>query len=252
MCDWMLELLDLPTASARPVRAGRHPGDGVGGHPVRHPGGARAHHRGPGQPGRGHRPAGGLRHRPGPLVDREGAAHRRHRQRQPPPGRRRRHVRHAHRRPRRRRPRRPRRRPRAVLRERDGGHDLVAGLRSRARHRRGVPAEGLWLHVDAAMAGMPRSSRAPMGQRRRRAGRLVLHQPAQVDGHQLRLRSVLSWPTARRCWPHCRSCPSTCARRRDAGAVVDYRDWQIPLGRRFRALKVWFTLLPTAPSRPGP
>jgi len=25
----------------------------------------------------------------------------------------------------------------------------------------------------------------------------------------------------------------------EAGAVIDYRDWQIPLGRRFRALKLW-------------
>jgi len=28
----------------------------------------------------------------------------------------------------------------------------------------------------------------------------------------------------------------------EAGAVIDYRDWQIPLGRRFRALKLWFTI----------
>lgn len=28
----------------------------------------------------------------------------------------------------------------------------------------------------------------------------------------------------------------------DSGLVTDYRDWQIPLGRRFRALKVWFVL----------
>jgi aromatic-L-amino-acid decarboxylase len=28
----------------------------------------------------------------------------------------------------------------------------------------------------------------------------------------------------------------------EAGAVIDYRDWQIPLGRRFRSLKLWFTL----------
>ncbi|KAI9836099.1 MAG: hypothetical protein M1819_001715 [Sarea resinae] len=28
----------------------------------------------------------------------------------------------------------------------------------------------------------------------------------------------------------------------DAGLVTDYRDWQIPLGRRFRALKIWFVL----------
>ncbi len=26
------------------------------------------------------------------------------------------------------------------------------------------------------------------------------------------------------------------------GAVIDYRDWQIPLGRRFRALKLWFVV----------
>jgi len=28
----------------------------------------------------------------------------------------------------------------------------------------------------------------------------------------------------------------------DNGLVTDYRDWQIPLGRRFRSLKIWFVL----------
>jgi aromatic-L-amino-acid decarboxylase len=28
----------------------------------------------------------------------------------------------------------------------------------------------------------------------------------------------------------------------ESGKVIDYRDWQIPLGRRFRALKLWFVL----------
>jgi aromatic-L-amino-acid/L-tryptophan decarboxylase len=28
----------------------------------------------------------------------------------------------------------------------------------------------------------------------------------------------------------------------DSGVVVDYRDWQVPLGRRFRALKLWAVL----------
>ena len=28
----------------------------------------------------------------------------------------------------------------------------------------------------------------------------------------------------------------------ESGAVIDYRDWHIPLGRRFRALKLWFVL----------
>jgi aromatic-L-amino-acid/L-tryptophan decarboxylase len=28
----------------------------------------------------------------------------------------------------------------------------------------------------------------------------------------------------------------------EAGEVIDYRDWQVPLGRRFRSLKLWFVL----------
>lgn len=28
----------------------------------------------------------------------------------------------------------------------------------------------------------------------------------------------------------------------DSGAVVDYRNWQLPLGRRFRSLKIYFVL----------
>ena len=33
----------------------------------------------------------------------------------------------------------------------------------------------------------------------------------------------------------------------ESGAVVDFRDWQVPLGRRFRALKVWFVLRAIGP-----
>jgi aromatic-L-amino-acid/L-tryptophan decarboxylase len=32
------------------------------------------------------------------------------------------------------------------------------------------------------------------------------------------------------------------SRAAESGAAIDYRDWQIPLGRRFRALKLWFTI----------
>lgn len=28
----------------------------------------------------------------------------------------------------------------------------------------------------------------------------------------------------------------------DSGLVLDYRDWEVPLGRRFRSLKIWFVL----------
>lgn len=30
--------------------------------------------------------------------------------------------------------------------------------------------------------------------------------------------------------------------RYDEGLVSDYRDWQVPLGRRFRSLKLWMVL----------
>ena len=29
---------------------------------------------------------------------------------------------------------------------------------------------------------------------------------------------------------------------REGGRVIDYRDWSVPLGRRFRALKLWFVI----------
>ena len=31
-------------------------------------------------------------------------------------------------------------------------------------------------------------------------------------------------------------------RSRETGQVIDYRDWSVPLGRRFRALKLWFVI----------
>ena len=63
-----------------------------------------------------------------------------------------------------------------------------------------------------------------------------------MDGRQLRLRPVLdrrpgSLLGALSILPeYLRSAAA------EAGAAIDYRDWQIPLGRRFRALKLWMTL----------
>lgn len=28
----------------------------------------------------------------------------------------------------------------------------------------------------------------------------------------------------------------------ESGSVIDYRDWHVPLGRRFRSLKLWFVI----------
>ena len=83
---------------------------------------------------------------------------------------------------------------------------------------------------------------APLGQRRARARRQLLHQPAQVDGRQLRLRPVLDGRPGgpARGAEHPARVPALGGRR--GGAAIDYRDWQVPLGRRFRALKLWLTI----------
>ena len=112
--------------------------------------------------------------------------------------------------------------------------------------------EGLWLHVDAAMAGIAAlCPELPLGQRRRRAGRLVLHQPAQVDGHQLRLRPVL------------RGRPRGAARRAvDPARVPAHRGGRRRRRRRLPRLadparppvprpKVWFTLRADGPEPAG-
>ena len=58
---------------------------------------------------------------------------------------------------------------------------------------------GAWLHVDAAHAGSrARVPRAAVDRRRRRAGRQLLHEPAQVAVHQLRLRLLLGGRPDRR------------------------------------------------------
>ena len=41
--------------------------------------------------------------------------------------------------------------------------------------------------------------------------------------------------------------PATCRPRRPV-AVIDYRDWQVPLGQQFRALRVWFAMRCEGPS----
>ena len=103
---------------------------------------------------------------------------------------------------------------------------------------------GVWLHVDAAYAGVSaRSSRscAPL-----QAG-VEWADSYTTDAHKWLLtgfdatlfyvadRAALTGALA--ILPEYLRNAAT-----DAGAVVDFRDWQIPLGRRFRALKLWFVL----------
>ena len=100
---------------------------------------------------------------------------------------------------------------------------------------------GVWLHVDAAWAGsaliLPEQRWMIEGIE---AGRLLRLQPAQVAADQLRLLRPFR---ARRRGPaaHLSDQPTYLKppRRRE---VIDYRDWGVPLGRRFRALKLWFVI----------
>ena len=108
----------------------------------------------------------------------------------------------------------------------------------------GRRARACWLHVDAAMAGLRgRVPRAAVGQRRARPGRQLRLQPAQVAVHQLRLHVLLGGRPGRAAGRALSILPEYLRNAASAsGAVIDYRDWQVPLGRRFRALKLWFVL----------
>jgi len=104
-------------------------------------------------------------------------------------------------------------------------------------------AQGLWLHVDAALAG----SAAVLPEHRHLHDGLDSADSYCFNPHKwlltnfdcdcfyvadreplLRALSVL---------PEYLKNAATAS-----GAIIDYRDWQIPLGRRFRALKLWFVL----------
>jgi aromatic-L-amino-acid decarboxylase len=102
---------------------------------------------------------------------------------------------------------------------------------------------GVWLHVDAAYAGV--------------SGIVPELRPLQAgveeadsyctDAHKWLLTgfdATLFWVADRAALTGALAILPEYLRNAatDAGAVVDFRDWQIPLGRRFRALKLWFVL----------
>ena len=103
--------------------------------------------------------------------------------------------------------------------------------------------EDLWLHVDAAMAG----SAAICPEQRAFHEGLELADSYAVNPHKWLLtnfdctcfyvRDRRALTDALSVTPEYLRNPATAS-----GSVVDYRDWQVPLGRRFRALKLWFVL----------
>lgn len=109
--------------------------------------------------------------------------------------------------------------------------------------RTGVSAAGGWLHVDAAWAG---SAMVCPEHRGLLDGVEVVDSLAfnphkwlltNFDCNAFYMRDRKALLDALSVTPeYLRNAASA------SGAVVDYRDWQVPLGRRFRALKLWFVL----------
>jgi len=102
---------------------------------------------------------------------------------------------------------------------------------------------GIWLHVDAAMAG----SAALCPELRGFHDGVELADSYAFNPHKWLLvnfdcdcfyvRDRAALTEALSVTPEYLRNPAS-----NAGTVVDYRDWQVPLGRRFRALKLWFVL----------
>lgn len=104
-------------------------------------------------------------------------------------------------------------------------------------------AEELWLHVDAAMSG----STAICPELRWTHDGVELADSYCFNPHKHLLVNFdcdAFWVRDRDALLQALSVVPEYLRNAasDSGAVIDYRDWQIPLGRRFRALKLWFTL----------
>ncbi|MCB0967860.1 MAG: aspartate aminotransferase family protein [Ilumatobacter sp.] len=102
---------------------------------------------------------------------------------------------------------------------------------------------GAWLHVDGAMSGI--AALAPelrwVNDGIERAGSYCTN-PHKWMG--INFDCSLFWTADRAALLGALSILPEYLRSAaaESGAAIDYRDWQVPLGRRFRALKLWFNL----------
>ena len=103
--------------------------------------------------------------------------------------------------------------------------------------------EGIWLHVDAAHAGS-----ATICPEHRGLVDGVEHADSYTfNPHKWLLTNFdcnCFWVADRAALIDALSVLPEYLRNRatDSGEVIDYRDWHVPLGRRFRALKLWFVI----------
>ncbi len=104
-------------------------------------------------------------------------------------------------------------------------------------------AEDVWLHVDAAMSG----TAALCPEYRHIHDGLELADSYCFNPHKWMLTNFdcdCFYVADRAALINALSILPDYLRNKatDSGAVIDYRDWQVPLGRRFRALKLWFVI----------
>ncbi len=104
-------------------------------------------------------------------------------------------------------------------------------------------ANGMWLHVDAAMSGI--TALAP--EYRWVNNGLDLADSYCTNPHKwmgVNFDCTLFWTADRAALLGALSILPEYLRSKAAetGAAIDYRDWQVPLGRRFRSLKLWMTI----------
>jgi aromatic-L-amino-acid decarboxylase len=101
-----------------------------------------------------------------------------------------------------------------------------------------------WVHVDAAWAGVA----ALCPEHRDLVDGVERADSFCTDAHKWLLTAFdasLLWVRDGRALPAALSITPEYLRNvaTETGDVVDYRDWQVPLGRRFRALKLWAVVL---------
>ena len=103
--------------------------------------------------------------------------------------------------------------------------------------------EGIWLHVDAAHAG----SATICPEHRTLIDGVELADSYTFNPHKWLLTNFdcnCFWVADRVALVAALSVLPEYLRNRatESGQVIDYRDWHVPLGRRFRALKLWFVI----------
>ena len=104
-------------------------------------------------------------------------------------------------------------------------------------------SNGLWLHVDAAMSGI-----AALAPEHRWVNEGLEYADSYcTNPHKwmgVNFDCDLYWTADRTALLGALSILPEYLRSAAAetGAAIDYRDWQVPLGRRFRALKLWLTI----------